>query len=151
MKFFFFFIILAVFVNADDFTAMMPSVHHVQVADPIFLPQSLTINVHDTVIFNFSSNGHTVTESSSPNTCISKPGGFDSGVLSNGVTFSHTFYRPGNYSYFCSVGDHCVNGMKGVIGVAAATSDATKDMSYSLASTVVFLSLLLSMFLNRSK
>ncbi len=64
----------------------------------MFMPSPLEIAVGTTVIWtNQDGAGHTVT-AGAPNALT---GLFDSGVLSQGQTFSFTFTEAGDYDYFC--------------------------------------------------
>src|SRR5262245_33958081 len=76
----------------------------------IFKPDSLTIQVGDVVEWTWSAGGHSAT-SGTPGL----PSGFwDSGVLNQGATFSHTFTSVGSFPYYCTPhGDCC--GMIGTI------------------------------------
>jgi plastocyanin len=70
-----------------------------------FQPNSLTVKVGTTVTWtNKESLQHTVT---------SDTGLFDSGLLSQGGTFSYTFTKAGEYSYYCT--PHRGLGMTGKI------------------------------------
>lgn len=65
-------------------------------------PNPLEIKVGDTVIWiNNDSSPHTVTSSSSSSS--SEDSNFDSDVLRRDETFSFTFDREGEYSYFCTL------------------------------------------------
>lgn len=67
----------------------------VSIANFAFSPASVTVKVGQTVTWtNNDSVAHTVT---------SDDGSFDSGQLSPGATFKHTFDKAGQYSYHCSV------------------------------------------------
>ena len=69
---------------------------NVEIKDFSFQPASLKIKVGDTVVWTQrDSVKHTVTVVSGPET-------FDSGLLSAGETFSHTFTKPGTYEYKCT-------------------------------------------------
>lgn len=58
-----------------------------------FLPSTLVIPVGTTVtVTNFDAIGHTWS---------STTGAFDSGVLGDGQSYSHTFATPGTYAYRC--------------------------------------------------
>ena len=60
----------------------------------VFLPDSVTIQVGDTVMWTWKGNGHSVT-SGYPG----QPSGmFDSGIRSAGFTFSFTFQNQGPFS-----------------------------------------------------
>jgi plastocyanin len=85
-----------------------------------FFPASVTIDAGDTVTWTWSGSGHSST-SGTPG----QPSGFwDSGVRSQGATFSHTFPAAGSFPYFCSPHGACC-GMVGSVTVAAATPTPT--------------------------
>ena len=88
------------------FAAFVAIVPHRGIADPkptaaivdtkefAYTPDSVTINVGDTVLFkNSDSVGHTVAADDKT---------FDSGDMPTGATFTHTFDKPGTYVYFCA-------------------------------------------------
>lgn len=73
-----------------------------------FAPDSIVITAGETVLFrNTSALVHTVTgdpDQASLDASVRLPEGatpFDSGRLSPGQSFSHTFETPGRYRYFC--------------------------------------------------
>jgi plastocyanin len=71
--------------------------HAVDVLDGSFSPATLTINVGDTVTWtNADDSPHTVTAGS---------GGFDSGTMEAGATFSFTFEEAGTFAYVCAFHD----------------------------------------------
>lgn len=73
-----------------------------------FGPGKLTVHVGDTLIWtNTGQANHTVTANN---------GGFDSGNLAPGATFSFTFTKPGTYGYHCTYHPW----MKGTVIVVAA-------------------------------
>ena len=84
-----------------------------------FTPSSVTIHTGDTVVWMWSSGGHSST-SGSPG----MPGGlWDSGILNQGATFMHTFNTAGSFPYYCTVHGACC-GMVGsvtVVGAVGAT------------------------------
>jgi plastocyanin len=82
----------------------------------VFSPDSVTIHPGDIVQWTWSSTGHSST-SGSPGA----PSGFwDSGVLNQGATFSHTFNTVGTFPYYCTPhGDCC--GMVGTVTVSSST------------------------------
>lgn len=81
-----------------------------------FDPSSVTIQVGDTVQWNWAAAGHTST-SGTPG----QPSGFwDSGFLNAGQTFTFTFNSAGTFPYFCTAHGACC-GMVGTVIVAAAT------------------------------
>jgi plastocyanin len=63
-----------------------------------------SINVGDTVTWEMVAGTHTVTECDDTfSTCPPAGGGFDSGILNNGETFSHTFTSPDSVEYLCTL------------------------------------------------
>jgi plastocyanin len=91
------------------------------------------ISAGDTVVWTNTGNApHTVTECGDAFTPCPQPGGFDSGNLNNGQTFSRTFTTAGTYEYFCAI--HLQAAMRGRVIVAAAQQ--TPSPSPSPAPTV---------------
>jgi len=78
-----------------------------------FFPSSVTIQPGDTVQWTWSASGHSSTSGTPglPN------GLWDSGILNQGATFSHTFPSAGSFPYFCSPHGACC-GMVGSVTVA---------------------------------
>ncbi len=107
--------------------------HVVQVQNGRFSPSPITISVGDTIEFqNTSAGTHTVTADPAlaaiPSN-IELPVGaepFNSGRLTPGKTFSHTFAVAGNYRYVCL--PHEKMGMKGAVFVTEATADGEDDV-----------------------
>ena len=103
--------------------------HVVQVQNGRFSPSPITISVGDTIEFQNGSTGtHTVTADPAlalvPSN-VELPVGaepFNSGRLTPGKTFSHTFTVAGNYRYVCL--PHEKMGMKGAVVVTEATAEA---------------------------
>ena len=79
-----------------------------------------TITVGDTVTWESVFSFHTVTECDATFATCPVAGGFDSGVLDVGETFSQTFDSVGDFAYFCAI--HPIE-MRGVISVVAAPTD----------------------------
>ncbi len=76
---------------------------NVAIVDNAFLPKHINVTTGTTVIWTYASNWssmHTVT--SVGNTTTGGSPLLNSGPLSPGQTYSHTFYRPGLYTYQCS-------------------------------------------------
>jgi plastocyanin len=68
---------------------------HVTIRDFRFVPTRLTVTTGTTVVWiNKDATAHTVTVSG---------GTIDSGALTQGMRFVHTFTRPGMYHYICSI------------------------------------------------
>jgi plastocyanin len=83
---------------------------------PVFTPSSVTIHPGDTVRWTWSANGHTST-SGTPGV----PNGlWDSGILSQGATFTHTFNTVGSFPYYCTPHGLCC-GMTGMVTVTNPT------------------------------
>jgi len=86
-----------------------------------FVPQSVTINVGDTI--RWTNNG-TVQHTTTSGTNCTKDGKWDSGLLSPGQTFSFVFNAAGNFPYYCI--PHCLSaGMTGTVIVSGGSSTTT--------------------------
>lgn len=84
------------FALADPTPAPAASPYVIEIANNAFSPSSLSVPAGSTVTWkNEDSYAHTVT--------MSGKGGFDSGNLDGGKTFSKTFTNAGTYSYACSI------------------------------------------------
>ena len=85
--------------------------HSVSVVSFAFQPQTITVDVGDTVTWtNNSATFHTVTSGTG---CVGD-GLWDASLPGNGQTFSRTFPTPGTYPYFCI--PHCLAfGMTGTV------------------------------------
>src|SRR5450631_3632413 len=85
-----------------------------------FSPPSVTIHPGDTVQWTWSASGHSSTSGSPglPN------GLWDSGVLNQGATFSHTFNTAGSFPYYCTPHGSCC-GMVGTVTVSSPTPTPT--------------------------
>ncbi len=79
-----------------------------------------TIAVGDSVTWEMVFGSHTVTECDSTYATCPVAGGFDSGVLEHGETFSLTFDVAGDFAYYCAI--HPTR-MRGVISAVAAPTD----------------------------
>jgi hypothetical protein len=76
-----------------------------------------TVTAGDTVTWNNVAGFHTVTECDDTFSTCAPAGGFDSGSLPTGNSFSHTFSSPGTFEYRCMF--HPTD-MRGRITVQAA-------------------------------
>lgn len=83
-----------------------------------FSPANVTVNVGDTVQWNWAASNH----SSTSGTPGHPDGLWDSGVQNSGFVFSHTFTTAGSFSYYCTPHGSCC-GMVGSVVVNAAASD----------------------------
>lgn len=86
-----------------------------------FSPSTIAVAPGETVTWSWLGSPHSTTSDST-----SGPETWDSGVLSTGATFSHTFTTPGTYPYHCSIhGAPGGIGMSGTVVVAAPTPTPT--------------------------
>jgi len=84
--------------------------HQVNMENFVFVPESLSIGVGDTIVWiNKDAVSHTTT---SGDTGVSN-GVWDSGVMAPGDSFKHVFPMTGNFHYYCSL--HFSMGMTGRI------------------------------------
>src|SRR5215475_6632567 len=98
---------------------------------PVFTPSSVTIHPGDTVSWTWSANFHTSTSGTpgAPN------GLWDSGILNQGATFTHTFNTMGSFPYYCTPHGQCC-GMRGMVTVTNPTGPpiVTTDPATLIAS-----------------
>ncbi len=86
--------------------------------DDCFIPSTITIEVGTEVIWsNDDTAAHTIT-SGSPSAGFDKE--FDSGLIMQGINFSHTFDAIGSYPYFCLVHPW-------MVGIVEVTSISAND------------------------
>src|SRR5207248_1428771 len=82
-----------------------------------FKPSSVTIHTGDSVLWMWSSSGHSST-SGSPG----MPNGlWDSGILNQGAMFTHTFNTTGSFPYYCTPHGACC----GMVGTVVVMSNPT--------------------------
>lgn len=82
----------------------LAATHVVELSNFAVDPAALTIEAGDTVEWRVVSGRHSST---------AKDGGWDSGTLEEGLTFSRRFDEPGVYPYFCTTHDF----MRGTVTV----------------------------------
>ena len=88
--------------------------------DLVFSPSSVTIHPGDQVKWTWESSGHSST-SGSPG----MPNGiWDSGLINQGATFTHTFNSAGTFPYYCTVHGGCC-AMVGTVMVVNASPTPT--------------------------
>lgn len=81
------------------YTVTIPSGAAEQTITEFFSPNSISIGVSDSILWQNSDVGfHTVTSGKG-----SSDGMFDSGLFGPGETFSHEFSSAGSFDYFCTV------------------------------------------------
>lgn len=88
----------------------------VNIKDFAFDKQSITITEGDTVTW---ANADGVSHTTTSGTNCKADNQWNSGLLSQGASFSHTFTTEGTYPYFCA--PHCSGGMTGTVTVKKAT------------------------------
>ena len=86
------------------------------------------VTAGDTVTWQVSNGFHTVTECDATFTTCPPSGGFDSGALSSGGSYSRTFGSPGTFEYECVF--HPAQ-MRGRVLVQAATPSASPSPAAS--------------------
>jgi plastocyanin len=93
-----------------------------------FTPQSVTINVGDTVEWTWAGNNHSTTSGTPGN----PDGLWDSGVHNIGFVFSRTFTTAGTFNYFCAPHGLCC-GMIGSVIVAEVDTVQITRAQYAIA------------------
>lgn len=109
-------------VNGADATFTTSTTFTVTVGDGgfFFVPTTVALHVGDTVKWTWSSSGHSSTSGACAGSSCAPDGLWDSGILSQGSTFSHTFLSAGSFPYFCSAHGGCC-GMRGTVTVSSPT------------------------------
>jgi plastocyanin len=91
----------------------------------VFMPSSITIHRGDTVQWMWGSGGYYSPMHSSTSGTPGHPNGlWDSGLLSAGDTFTHTFNTAGTFPYYCTVHGQCCN-MVGTVSVVGPSPTPT--------------------------
>ena len=108
-----------------------------------FSPNPVTIHPGDTVQWTWADNGHTTTSGTNgvPN------GLWNSGILGNGATFSHTFNAAGSFPYYCTPHWSCC-GMSGTVTVSNSSPSPTPAVTTNAATNVASFSATLNGSLN---
>ena len=94
-------LLLILLVSCTEQTTEVPqdlegNIYNVEISNFAFLPDTLTINQGDTVIWiNSDSAAHTETSDSGSE--------LDSAEIAQDQTYSHVFNSPGTYSYYCTL------------------------------------------------
>ncbi|MEX1255755.1 MAG: plastocyanin/azurin family copper-binding protein [Dehalococcoidia bacterium] len=94
-----------------------------------------TINAGDTVAWDFggASLAHSATDCGGGCSSPSGSPAFNSGIVSNGSAYQHTFDSPGTYAYYCQV--HGASVMQGEIVVQGASQQPTTSPTTPPATT----------------
>jgi uncharacterized protein (TIGR03118 family) len=100
--------------------SVLAATTNVNIVDFGFQPATVTIKVGDTVLWtNTGSFTHTTTSGTTTGGVRHPDGLWDSGSLSTGHSFSHTFTTAGNFPYYCT--PHFTS-MTGTVTVQAAAN-----------------------------
>lgn len=83
-----------------------------------------TVNAGDTVVWQVEAGTHTVTECDDSFTTCPPAGGFNSGSLSTGASFSHTFATAGVFEYRCNIHPNAMRGRITVVAQSTPTPTA---------------------------
>jgi len=96
----------------------------------IFTPATVSINVNDSIIWNWQGFSHSTTSGTN-----NHPSGlWDSGVFSTPHFFTNTFTNAGTFSYYCSI--HYFLNMTGQVLVASSTLPPTLAITNPLNGAV---------------
>ncbi|TPX49272.1 hypothetical protein SeMB42_g02659 [Synchytrium endobioticum] len=95
---------------------------------PTYTPAVLWVKPGDTVVWAFVGGTHSVTQGINATSCDALQGGFDSGFI--GGFWNQTFKTQANIHTFCRNGQHCVQGMHGLIYVQATPPATPPATSY---------------------
>ena len=113
-------------------SSLSATIYTVNSGFPYYSPNSLTINLGDTVEWINDNGNHDVNADINSQTGLSfnNPVSFQSNTTSVVGAIIHTqvFTVPGNYSYDCSVGSHAAAGMVGTIIVTGTPSNSIYDI-----------------------
>src|SRR5262249_7652683 len=122
--------IASLFVCTNSASAATINVTVAPGGELVFSPSSVTINPGDTVQWTWAATFHSSTSGvpGAPN------GIWDSGILNQGATFSHTFNSTGTFPYYCTPHGGCC-GMVGTVIVASASPTPTPTSTPSPSST----------------
>jgi uncharacterized surface protein with fasciclin (FAS1) repeats len=107
-------------------SSVMATIHTVNAGSYYYSPSALTIDQGDTVKWINDGGNHDVNAdvNSQTGSSFNNPVSFQSNTTNvvGAIIYTHIFTVPGTYSYDCSVGQHAVNGMTGVIVVNSSNS-----------------------------
>ena len=130
------------FVSMISFNSFSTT-HQINAGGFYYMPDQLTINVGDTVVWINDGGTHDVNANINSQTGASfnNPESFQSSVTSSSGAVIHTqvFTVPGLYNYDCSVGMHAAMGMVGTINVVGTVVDiiVNSDSHQTLETAVL--------------
>ncbi|EKM55711.1 uncharacterized protein PHACADRAFT_256528 [Phanerochaete carnosa HHB-10118-sp] len=94
-----------------------------------YTPNNVNASIGTIVTFVFGSSiGHSVTQTSFANPCSPLEGGFSSGIVNAGNSFSVNVTTTDPISFMCIVPTHCGLGMVGTINAAASGTNSTSAL-----------------------
>ena len=118
-------------------TTLAQTTHTISAGSYYYIPNSLTIAVGDSVVWENDGGFHDVNGDINSITGLpfNNPETFDSPATNvpGAVIFAHKFIVAGTYNYDCSIGSHAVNGMVGSVTVEDNTSNIS-EMSILFSS-----------------
>ncbi|MEQ8767718.1 MAG: plastocyanin/azurin family copper-binding protein [Planctomycetota bacterium] len=127
--------LVAALVIAFAGLASAQTTHVVQVFNNFYTPQTVNIQVGDSVRWEWKAGVHTITNGVS-SLCPNAGAIFDGSVSSGLPTFTFTFNESGKYDYFCR--PHELLGMVGVVNVSGlsinGTPSAGNPVGFSVAN-----------------
>ena len=113
-------------------SSLSATIYTINSGFPYYTPNSLTINLGDTVEWINDGGYHDVNADINSQTGLSfnNPVSFQSNTTNviGAIIHTQVFTVPGNYSYDCSVGSHAAAGMVGTIIVTSTPSNSIYDI-----------------------
>jgi plastocyanin len=122
--------IVSLFAYSKPVSAATVNVTVAPNGDLVFSPSSVTVQPGDTVQWTWGSSGH----SSTSGTPGAPNGIWNSGILNQGASFSHTFNSTGSFPYYCIPHGGCC-GMTGTVMVVNASPTPTPMPSQTPTAT----------------
>ena len=122
---------------------LLATTHQINAGGFYYMPEQLTVNLGDTVVWINDGGTHDVNAdiNSQTGASFNNPVSFQSNVTSSSGAVIHTqvFTVPGLYNYDCSVGMHAAMGMTGTINVIGTVVDiiVNSDSHQTLESAVI--------------
>ena len=104
--------------------------YDIEAGNYYYLPQSLIVNIGDSVTWTNVQGFHNVNfvDNTITGNSFNNPVSFISSPTASSFLYTHVFNVAGTYEYDCSVGSHAVSGMVGTIIVNGAPSNSIYDI-----------------------